>query len=80
VQTLTFKVSEDEARRIRALARKQKVSLSDLIRRKTLSIDSAPGQIRRVKCETTGAPIFAGPPGAAPLTTASVREMLADFP
>ena len=77
---MTFKVSEDEARRIRALARKQKLSLSDLIRRKTLAADSAPGRIQRVKCATTGALIFSGPPDAAPLTTAAVREMLADFP
>ena len=78
--TVTFKVNEDEARRLRAMAKKRKLSLSDLIRQKTLSGDGAPGDVRRVRCRETGAWIFASAPGSTPLTTASVREILSDFP
>jgi hypothetical protein len=78
--TVTFKVNEDEARRLRAMARKRKLSLSDLIRQKTLSGDGVPGDVRRVRCRETGVWIFASAPGSTPLTTASVREILSDFP
>jgi len=78
--TVTFKVNADEARRLRAMAKRRKLSLSDLIRQKTLSGDRASGGVRRVRCRETGARIFASAAGSTPLTTASVREMLADFP
>jgi hypothetical protein len=78
--TLTFKVSSDEARRLRNLAKKQNVTLSELLRKKTLSEDSSHLGVRRVRCRETGAQIFASAPGSKPLTTASVRELLADFP
>jgi hypothetical protein len=78
--TVTFKVNADEVRRLRAMAKKRKLSLSDLIRQKTLSGDGAPGEVRRVRCRETGAWIFASAPGSTPLTTASVREILSDFP
>ena len=78
--TVTFKVNADEARRLRSMAKKQNLSVSDLIRQKTLSSNGGLGKVRRVRCRKTGARIFASTPGLPPLTTASVREMLADFP
>jgi len=62
------------------LAKKQNVTLSDLLRQKTLAEDNPQIGVRRVRCRETGAQIFASAPGSKPLTTASVREMLADFP
>ena len=78
--TITFKVSADEARRIKAEARGKKMTLSEYIRRRALSGGKSPSRVRQVRCSHTGATIFSSPPGASPLTTDTVREMLADFP
>ncbi len=78
--TLTFKVSSDEARRLRKLARKQNVTLSELLRQKALAVANPQVGVRRVRCRATGAKIFASPPESEPLTTATVRELLVDFP
>jgi hypothetical protein len=78
--TLTFKVTIDEARRIRAEARGKKMTLSEYVRGRSLSSGKSSGHVRRVRCEHTGAKIFSSPAGAKPLTTETVREMLADFP
>jgi hypothetical protein len=78
--TLTFKVTMDEARRIRAEAREKKMTLSEYVRGRALSNGKSSGLIRQVRCTHTGAKIFSSPPGARPLTTETVREMLADFP
>jgi|HubBroStandDraft_1064217.scaffolds.fasta_scaffold708103_1 hypothetical protein len=57
------------------MARKHKISLPEFIRQKVLQ-DSEGGKRRRfTRCRETGARIFAGLPGSAPLTTESVREM-----
>ncbi len=78
--TISFKVSEDEARFIRARARKEGVSVSEYLRRRArLSTpDSRP--LQRVRCPHTGAMIFAAPDEQPPLTTESVRELLSEFP
>jgi hypothetical protein len=80
VPTLTFKVTLDEARRIRAEARGKKMTLSEYVRGRALSDGKSSGHVRQVRCAHTGAKIFSSPPGARPLTTETVREMLADFP
>jgi hypothetical protein len=80
VPTITFKVSPDEARRIRAEARGKKMTLSEYIRRRALNDGKSSSQVRHVRCSHTGATIFSSPPGASPLTTETVREMLSDFP
>jgi len=80
MKTLTFKVSDDEARLIRSLARREKLSVSEYLRRRAgggSGVARVPG---RVRCEFTGAMIFAPAPGQPPFDTESVREMLADFP
>lgn len=77
--TLSFKVSDDEARLIRALASRERLSLSEYLRRRASGVGE-PALPERVKCELTGAKIFSPPPGQPPLTTAAVKEMLGDFP
>jgi hypothetical protein len=77
--TITFKVSEDEARRIRQRAKQARLSVSEYLRRRAAGVeDQAP--LGTVHCEVTGAEIFAPINGSPPLTTDSVRQMLAEFP
>ena len=78
--TLTFKVSEDEARRIRTLARQRHLTVSEYLRQQAQSGAVPTTTVRRVRCPYTGALVFAPQKGMAPLTTESVREMLSDFP
>ena len=80
MQTLTFKVSDDEARLIRSKARREKLSLSEYLRRRAGGGKGTTRVPDRVRCEFTGAMIFAPLPEQPPLDTESVREMLADFP
>ncbi len=80
MKTLTFKVSDDEAQLIRSLARREKLTLSEYLRRRAGGGSAAPGVPGRVRCEITGAMIFAPLTGQPPFDTESVREMLADFP
>lgn len=78
--TLTFKVTDEEARRIRASARRERVSVSEYLRRRaSLSLTPAPAPTK-VRCPHTGAMIFAAPDHQPPLTTDAVRELLSDFP
>jgi hypothetical protein len=79
VTTITFKVSEDEALRIRQRAKQAHLSVSEYLRRRAAGTDeSAP--LAKVRCEITGAEIFGPINGSPPLTTESVRQMLAEFP
>lgn len=77
--TLSFKVSDDEARLIRALAERERLSLSEYLRRRASGVGE-PTAPARVRCGLTGAMIFAPSAGETPLTTAAVKEMLSDFP
>ncbi len=78
--TITFKVSEDEARLIRSRAKKEQVSVSEYLRRRARSAASSFRKPRQVRCAHTGAMIFSAPENQARLTTESVRELLSDFP
>jgi hypothetical protein len=80
MKTITFKVSDDEARLIRSLAKEERTSLSEYLRRRALGAARPAKLPPRVRCEFTGAMIFDHSPGLAPLTTQTLREMLADFP
>lgn len=80
MKTLTFKVSDDEARLIRSLAGRQKLNISEYLRLRAMGGGGAEVAPGLVKCELTGAMIFAPVPGQPPFDTESVREMLADFP
>lgn len=80
VATLTFKVTDEEARQIRSRARKERVTVSAYLRLRA-SLPLAPaGTPAKVRCPHTGAMIFAPPDHQPPLTTDAVRELLADFP
>lgn len=78
--TLTFKVSDEEARQIRALARQKKLSVSEFLRRQAQPSLQEHQEIPRVICAHTGATIFGPAPELPALNTESVRGMLADFP
>lgn len=79
MKTISFKVSEDEARIIRSRARGERLSVSEYLRRRAAG-EERPGGIGTRTCEFTGAEIFAPAAGSSPLTTERVREILADFP
>jgi hypothetical protein len=78
--TISFKVSEEEARLIRARATSEGVSVSEYLRRRARLSMPAPRKPRLVRCPHTGAMVFAAPQDQPPLTTEAVRELLADFP
>ena len=78
--TLTFKVSEQEARSLRLAARRERLTLSEFLRRQIRSGTSDTEAIRLIKCPETGAMIFSPDPQLPPLTTSAVKEILADFP
>ena len=80
METLTFKVTEDEARAIRAKARLEKLTVSEYLRRRALNRSSQTSNVRLIRCSKTGAMIFGPLPDEPPLTTDSVRQILADFP
>ena len=75
---ITFKVTEDEARLIQSLARREQVSVSEYLRRRTNVSAPTSRKPRQVRCPHTGAMIFAAPENQPPLTTESVRELLSD--
>jgi hypothetical protein len=78
--TLTFKVTEREARLIRSRARRERVTVSEYLRRRaSMSLAPAP-KPDKVRCRYTGATIFASPGNESPLTTDAVRDLLSDFP
>lgn len=78
--TITFKVTDEEARLIRFHARRERVTVSEYLRRRA-SLSIAPARKpAKVRCHHTGAMIFASPDNEPPLTTDAVRELLSDFP
>ena len=80
VATISFKVSDEEARLIRARARSEGVSVSEHLRRRSRLAIPPPSPPKLVRCPHTGAVIFATLEDLPPLTTETVRELLADFP
>lgn len=77
--TITFKVSEREAARIRALAR---LTVSEFLRRRAVARSSevAPQQYRIGSDPLTGLPVMEAPAGAASISSEQIRALLADFP
>jgi hypothetical protein len=78
--TLTFKVTDEEARLIRSWARKERVTVSEYLRRRASLVLAPSRKPVKVRCPHTGAMIFASPDNQPPLTTEAVRELLSDFP
>ncbi|MGV3663847.1 MAG: ribbon-helix-helix protein, CopG family [Prosthecobacter sp.] len=77
--TISFKLPDAQARQLRSKARKARLSLSEFLRRQ-VGGQIPPSSVSLQRCRHTGANIFAPVSKASPLTTESVREMLADFP
>lgn len=80
MKTISFKVSDDEARLIRLRAREEGLTVSDYLRRRATGTRAPAGAPKLMRCERTGALIFGPVPDLPPLTTESVKEMLAEFP
>lgn len=78
--TLTFKVTNEEARLIRSRARRERVTVSEYLRRRASSSLAPARKPAKVRCPHTGAMIFTSPDSQPPLTTDAVRELLMDFP
>ncbi len=74
--TISFRVSEEEARLIRSRAAREGVSVSEHLRRQANLAPSAPAPPRLVRCRHTGAMIFDALDDQTPLDTATVRELL----
>ncbi|MEM9079382.1 MAG: hypothetical protein AAGC74_01680 [Verrucomicrobiota bacterium] len=72
-------MNEIEARKIREAAKREKLTVSEFIRRRTLPVG---GQetVELVKCSKTKALVFSTKGKKATLTGEDVKEMLADFP
>ena len=77
--TLSFNLSEEEARLIRSRASREGVSVSEYLRRRAALPMPHPRKPQQVRCRHTRAMIFAAPEGQPPLTTATVRKLLSDF-
>ena len=78
--TISFKVSEDDARLIRSRAAGERISVSEYLRRRARIPMPGPPPPRRVRCPHTGATIFAAIEDQPALTTETVRELLSDYP
>jgi hypothetical protein len=77
--TLTFKVRDEEAAAIRREAKAQGISVSELLRRRSI-VPEEKRPAKTVISEYSGIRIFAGDPSYIPLSNESVKEMLSDFP
>jgi hypothetical protein len=80
MKTISFKVSEDEARLIALRAREEGLTVSEYLRRRATGTRAPGGAPRRVRCAHTGVLIFGPCSDLPPLSTESVRAMLAEFP
>ncbi|MFQ3671001.1 MAG: hypothetical protein SNJ84_06050 [Verrucomicrobiia bacterium] len=78
--TNSFKVSPDEAREIRARARRERITVSEYLRRRAVAAIQPPAPIHRTQCPLTGATIFGGADDLAPLTVETTRDILTNFP
>jgi hypothetical protein len=80
--TISFKVTAREAARIRELARREGVTVSEFLRRRATEPGPLPDprEYRVTRDPLTGLPVMEAPPGAPPVTSAQIRALMADFP
>jgi hypothetical protein len=80
--TITFKVTPREASRIRALAHREGLTVSEFLRRRAVAPPPpiGSGEYRITTDAVTGLPVMAAPAGAPAITSAQIRALLADFP
>jgi hypothetical protein len=80
MKTISFRVSDSEALRLRMKAKEAGTSLSQFLRTALQGEASASPYPALTVCRHTGALIFAGRPEYPKLSTSYVRELLAEFP
>jgi len=80
--TISFKVSVGAAARIRELARREGLSVSEFLRRRaTAPVPSeTAGAYQISEDPLTGLPVMRGPGTAEPVSSEQVRALMADFP
>lgn len=81
--TLTFKVTKQDAARIRRLARNERRTVSEYLRQRALPESSpatAAGSYHIETSPVTGLPVMQAPNGTPVVSSEQVRELLVDFP
>jgi hypothetical protein len=78
--TITFKVDDAEARRLRLAAQREHTTISEYLRRRIRQSDSGAEPVKRVKCRYTGATVLKPSADTPTLTTQAVKAFLRDFP
>jgi hypothetical protein len=81
--TITFKVTAEEAARIRRMARCEGLTVSDFIRRRAVQAAPATGETGAYHVETsavTGLPVMHAPKEVPPVSSEQVRALLMDHP
>lgn len=78
--TITFKLNPQEAARLRLAAQRDRISVSEFVRRQIREGFIPTAKVRKVTCPHTGAKIFSPVDDVPPLTTRNVKSMLNDFP
>lgn len=81
--TITFKVTAQEAARIRRLARREGLTVSDFLRRRAVQADQATrdtGGYHIEPSSVTGLPVMHAPKEVPAVSSEQVRALLTDFP
>jgi hypothetical protein len=81
--TITFKVSADEAARIRCLARQEGRTVSEFLRRRATLVDASARSAPEYHIEispVTGLPVLRATNGTTVASSDEIRERLVDFP
>lgn len=81
--TITFKVTALEAARIRRMARREGLTVSEFLRRRAMQPSPTAVEVGAYHIETsavTGLPVMHAPESVPPVSSEQVRELLADFP
>jgi hypothetical protein len=80
--TITFKVTARQAARIREMARREGVTVSEFLRRRAIQPPpgGSEGEYRITQDPVTGLPVMEAPRSVQPVSSEQVRALLADFP
>jgi hypothetical protein len=81
--TLSFKVTPQEAARIRLRAKREGRSISEFLRLRAMESETGArlkGNVRITTSPATGLPVMTGPAGTPPVGPDQIRALLLDFP
>ena len=80
--TITFKVTSRDAARIRALARREGLTVSEFLRRRAVAtaVAGPEGAYRIARDPLTGLPVMEAPPGMGLVSSEQIRALMTDFP